>query len=122
MNYAEAVDDVAEFPFVATLPKREKSRVQRAFDILEEMRAAVEAHGVLVPCVLAAKIGGVSRQRVHELSEEGKLKRVEFDGHVYVTEASVVEWLKSERKSGRPVGFVKLNGAWQVAREYAAGK
>lgn len=95
---------VNEFPFVAELPKREKSRLQLFWDRFKEVQALVDRKGTIVPPVVAAELLGISRQRVHELMQGGRLERVEWRGQVFVTEHDLVEFASAERKSGRPFG------------------
>jgi len=96
---------VREFPFVATLPKRERSRIGRLWDHFTELSALADVHGMLLPPTLAADLAGVSKQRIQQLMDGGRLEAVEFNGRRYITENSFVEWAKSQRKSG-----VKLAG------------
>lgn len=91
-----------EMPFLADLPKREKSRLQAAWEIVEEIKRLSAEQGALVPPGLAATCLGVSHQRVWELCNLGTLQRVEIAGHGYVTEDSLLAFAKSERKAGRP--------------------
>lgn len=91
-----------EFPFVESLPKREKSKLRKLWDELETLRQTSAEKGPLLPVSFVASLSGVSKQRVHQLMESGQLERVEVNGHPFVTENSLVGWVKSERKSGRP--------------------
>lgn len=93
---------VCEFPFVEGLPVREKSRIGKAWDIVVHMREAQAQHGLLIPERLAARLAGVSWQRIEQLSKAERLKCVRIDGHPFITEDSLVAWLKSDRKTGRP--------------------
>lgn len=112
-----------EFPFVDRLPKREKNRVQRAWDVVERMRVAQSEHGLLLPFMLVAKLAGVSTQRVSQLTQSGSLRVVEIDGHPFITENSLVEWVKTERKAGRPPKVVSTpEDCWKVARELTTEK
>lgn len=95
---------VNEFPFVAELPKREKSRLQLFWDRFKEVQALVAEKGTIVPPVVAAELLGISRQRVHELMQDGRLERVEWRGQVFITEHDLVEFASAERKAGRPMG------------------
>lgn len=97
-------DAVLDFPFVAELPKREKSRLAKMWDAFNEMKELQKRHGSLVPVQVCAALGGVSNQRICQLADEGRLVRIEFHGHPYIAEDSFVEWASSERKSGRPLG------------------
>ena len=91
-----------EFPFVADMPKREKTRLAKVWDAFAAMRATIAEDGIPVAFKAAATLLEVSPQRVDELCQSGRLKRVEFGGHRYVTEKSLVEFARSERKAGRP--------------------
>jgi len=92
----------AEFPFVEQFPKREQNKLERLWEGFENMKAVVEKHGLLVPPQLAADLLGVSRQRVHQLMEQGRMKRVEVLGQVFITEDDLHAFARSERKNGRP--------------------
>jgi hypothetical protein len=91
-----------EFPFVESLPKREKSRVLKTLDLLVEFSDLQKKHGTLLPAPLAWGVLGVSRQRLYELLAEGRLKGIQHHGQWYIPEAEFVEFCKLERKSGRP--------------------
>lgn len=91
-----------QFPFVSELPKREKRKVENVWDRLAQMREAVDAHGMLIPPVMVASLLNVSRQRVHQFTQDGRLKMVQVNGQPMITEDSVVELAKAERKAGRP--------------------
>lgn len=92
-----------EFPFMAdpAFTKREKSRLARLWEHFQEVKAAVAQHGVLMPQTYAADLLGVTKQRVFTLVEQGRLTTVMIGGRRYVTEASMMEFAKSERASGR---------------------
>ncbi len=112
---------ICECPFVEGLPKREKSKLARAWELVATVNAVAKAEGYPYPLMLAAKCLGVSRTRIDELVGEGRLKRVEIDGHVFITENSLVEFAKRERKNGRPVAaeIAVDKGAkavWQMSR------
>lgn len=112
-----------EFPFVKDLPKREKTKLAKLMDTFNEARALVETRGMLVPLAFASKIVGVSRQRIDELCGAGKLERVYLGEQPFVTEASLIEWARSERKTGRPVKTPEgIREIWKAARESAQGK
>lgn len=92
-----------EFPFVGSLPRAEKSRLAKLWDHFQDVRAAAAVHGVLLPQHYAATLLGVSKQRVNFLVKEGRLESVDLGGHPYVTEKSMLDYAKAERKVGRPV-------------------
>jgi hypothetical protein len=69
---------------------------------LEEMSAVmVEERGLLNP-PQAAILLEVSRERVYELMELGKLKRYEFTGRIYLSFAEVQKRREEDIKAGRP--------------------
>lgn len=98
------VDNVAtsEFPFVQELPKRERSKLATLWDLLLESRAAVQEHGTPIPVGFAADLLGVSKQRVSELLDQGKLTSVMLHDRRFVGENSLIAWAKAERIVGRP--------------------
>jgi len=91
-----------EFPFVAALPKREKSKLARVWDTFKEIQDITAEKGSLVPATFAAKLLDISPQRVSELLNQGTLERVKVGNCLFATERSIVELAKSERKAGRP--------------------
>jgi hypothetical protein len=94
---------MSEFPFVEALPKREKSKLVKAWELLGHLREATEREGALVPVMLGAKCLDLSRTRIDSICADGRLRRVEVDGHIFITESSIVEFAKTERKNGRPL-------------------
>lgn len=98
------VDNVAtlDFPFVQELPKREKSKLANLWEALKEANAATREHGALVPTGFAAELLGVSRTRVDQLLEAGKLTAVVVHKTRFVSENSLVAWAKAEHITGRP--------------------
>jgi hypothetical protein len=95
---------VSEFPFVAEMPKREKSKLVKVWEHFRELSALADKEGMLIPMSYAAVVLDVCRQRVYQLAETGQLKVIEVNGHSFVTEKSVIEFAESERKAGRPAG------------------
>lgn len=91
-----------DFPFVGELPKRERSKVETLWDRFHRLKAITDEKGMLLPPLFCAKLLGVSRQRIYVLLDEGRLERIDIDGHTFVTEASFIEWCRAEHKSGRP--------------------
>jgi len=99
-----------EFPFVEALPKREKSKLRKLWDELEAMRQMSAERGQLLPPSFAAELVGVSRQRIYELMDKGILERVFVNRRPFLTEASLREWLTTERRVGRPPNTAKTAG------------
>lgn len=95
---------VNEFPFVAELPKREKSKLAQLWERFQEIQAITERKGTIVPPIVAAELLGVSKQRVWQLMEDGRLERVMWRNQVFVTEKDLLAFAESERKTGRPCG------------------
>lgn len=89
----------AEFPFVESLPKRERKSVVKLWQQYENLQSE---HGQLLPPHLAAAMLNVSRARVSQMCEAKILDRVYFDGHAMVTAASVKARAAAERAVGRP--------------------
>lgn len=104
---------ITEFPFVAEMPKRDRSKFVKVWDHFQELGEIAKREGMLVPQTYAAKILGVSKQRVWQFVEEGRLRSVEVNGVRFVGEKSLIEFCKMERKSGRPV---------QAGRDLEAGE
>lgn len=93
---------ILEMPFVAELPKREKSKLHKLWDAFFDLREIVAKTGILVPQAAAARLLGVSPQRVGQLIGVGKLDTHVWNGSPWVTENSLIAFAESERKSGRP--------------------
>jgi len=99
MTEAAALD----FPFVQDLPKREKSKLRQWWDEFSEYLELNKAEGGLVPISTAAKALKVSRTRIDQLVEKGELRRVDFDGHLFISVRSIKERAEAERSlGGRP--------------------
>jgi len=115
---ARAVEQIAEFPFVEAMPKREKSRLARVWEQFQLVREAVRIHGALIPQSYAKTLLDLSKQRVHQLVNEGKLTSIDLGGVRYVTEKSILAWAEAEHKTGRPVKVPStktiLKGAWET--------
>lgn len=118
MFEAQALD----FPFVATLPKTEKTRVVKLWDHFRELKHIVAEKGMIIPQHLAAELLGVSKQRVNELVDAGRFEVVMVGGVRYVTEDSVVRFAKEERKAGRPFKVPRTaREMWKASRAAAPG-
>lgn len=91
-----------EFPWMQDLPKREKSKVAKAVDLVKEFTDLQRKHGALVPASMVATVLNVTRARVLQFIEEGRLPAVMFRGSWYVGEDDLRAFGKLERKVGRP--------------------
>lgn len=94
---------ISEFPFVEALPKREKSKLAKAWDLFKEIKAVSATEGVLLPVNLTCRLLDLSRTRIDELCTDGRLRRIKIAEHVYITENSILEHARDERKNGRPL-------------------
>ena len=101
--------DASEFPFVASLPKREKSRRMQMMEVLGILEERTKERGPVIPQTLAAELLGVSRQRVGQLMEEGRIESFLLNGTRFVFLKSFFEFCREERSPGRPrkVGALK---------------
>jgi hypothetical protein len=98
------VTELADFPFVADLPKREKSKVAKALDAMAELETITAERGPLIPQAVAAKIVGVSGTRIGQLLDAGAMDFHTVNGDRYIFVRSFREFAKRERKTGRPPG------------------
>lgn len=113
----------AEFGFVASLPKRERSKLGKMIDRYREFKALANGR-MLLPLPAAAALCSVSRQRLLQLVESGRLEMVAFEGHNYIPEDSLFAWANGDRKPGRPAysGDLTLKEAFGAAKELAGKK
>lgn len=111
-----------DFPFVEELPKREKSRFARMWELVQEMSDKQREVGEMVPASLVAKVLRCSRQNVFSLAERGTLEAYRFDGHLFITRRSLVAYAEAERQVGRPLKDMNYREVWRAAWEHARGK
>lgn len=113
--------EALEFPFTAAMPKPEKSKLAKCWALLQRMNEISKTEGDLVPLMLGAKCLGLSRSRIDQLVADGRLRRYTIDNHVFLTENSIVEFAKLERKEGRPLKVPETFGqAVALAKEHVA--
>jgi hypothetical protein len=94
--------DATEFPFVEQLPKREVKKVCGVWDLIKSYRDNYATDGILLPVSISAQALNVSKQRVHQLVETGRLKIRYINGSAFITENSLLECAETARKIGRP--------------------
>jgi excisionase family DNA binding protein len=70
--------------------------------VLRELAEVFDKHGPVVPQHMVAKLLGVSRQRVGNLVDEGRIAVVRLGGHQFVPYEALRYFLADERKNGRP--------------------
>jgi hypothetical protein len=95
--------ETLEMPFMLTLPKRERSKVRQVWDMLSDMCELQREAGPVLPIGIVADALGLTNQRVRDIIRDGRLRTVFMDGRHYVTEASLKDFARVERKSGRPL-------------------
>ncbi len=95
-------DATLEMPFVASLPKREAKQVRTLWEQIGELKIILTDERELLPMSVVHTLAGVSRQRVSELVKAGRLERVDVGPLSFVTKASVMPYVESQRKAGRP--------------------
>lgn len=108
----------AEFPFVAEMPKREKSKYAQFKERFAAYKAFIDENGSVVPVAVAGKLAGVCGQRIRDLIEEDRIKSCKFEGHIYVTEDTLLDYMATERKAGRPSKYaqeLEKKGAFRAA-------
>jgi hypothetical protein len=95
--------EIKEFPFVGSLPKKEKSKLVCLWESVTLFKDMIDQNGPPVSYALAAKLLGLSRQRVAQIVASGRLKIITSpDGKSVITGNSLVEFARQERKEGRP--------------------
>lgn len=108
-----------EFSFVEAMPKREKSRLVKCWEFAKEIARISETEGDLLPVSFACKLLDVSRSRIDQFVTDGRLKRFDVDGHVFISSNSIVECAKIERKHGRPFKVPTAKEVWKASIETA---
>src|ERR1017187_3646905 len=96
--------------------ERPKNRQGVIADIKEFMRI-IKLHGGLVPLSAVGTILGVSRQRVHQLADEGTFAVYEFYGMKWLLESEVISFGKPKRAAGENQYEPSKKQMWKDARE-----
>jgi hypothetical protein len=99
----KAAEASARPSFIERLTKVQQERLRTVWQRWEEAKIIMRTKGALIPTGFAARLANVSRQRINQIVEDGRLERVEIDGHFFITEKSFDAWVASERKAGRRV-------------------
>jgi hypothetical protein len=96
----EAVQDTLfPMPPAMLIDGKGMTAVQRWKLYLEQS----EVQGGLIPQAIVPDVLGLSRQRMYDLIEDGRLKVLQLFGLRFITGPSFEAFVLSERKSGRPV-------------------
>jgi hypothetical protein len=96
----DALAIAGEFPFVASLPKREKTKRMKLLEVIDALEAVQVEKGPVIPQSLAAEILGVSRARICQLVDEGRLESFDLNGTRFVFAKSFLEFCKEDRPTG----------------------
>jgi hypothetical protein len=75
----------------------------RRNSVLREWKDALDKHGPLLPRASVCFVVDLSRQRIKQLIDEGKLPVVVVHNREYMPIAVLEMFLADERKGGRPV-------------------
>jgi len=108
-----------EFPFVQSMPIRQKSKLARLWDHLATVKRVTDEKGPIVPQHLVSELLNLSKQRIAQILDDGRLEAVEVNGVRYVTVKSVEVFAQMERKTGRPVKDPGKKATWSSALQSA---
>jgi hypothetical protein len=89
-------------------------------DVKEFMRI-IKLHGGLVPMSSVGTILGVSRQRVHQLADEGTFSVFEFYGMKWLLEKEVISFAKLKRAAGENQHEPSKKQMWKESLEFGKG-
>ena len=84
---------------------------------IREFTKLTKLHGGLVPMSVVATILGVSRQRVHQLVDEGTFKHWTFYGMKWLSPEEVVSFAKLNRPKGENQYSPSTKQMWKESRE-----
>ena len=84
---------------------------------VQEFTKLTKLHGGLVPMSAVATILGVSRQRVHQLVDEGTFKHWTFYGMKWLSQEEVVSFAKLNRPKGENQYSPSTKQLWKESRE-----
>lgn len=84
---------------------------------VREFAKLTKLHGGLVPMSVVATILGVSRQRVHQLVDEGTFKHWTFYGMKWLSQEEVVSFAKLNRPKGENQYSPSTKQIWKESRE-----
>jgi hypothetical protein len=124
-NMDIVTDGTLEFPWVRDMPKRERRQVQSVWDKIDEL-VQVQRDTPIVNQHIVACALRVSRQRVWQLLDEGKLEEVDFHGARFVTIRSLRAYAETTRKTGgrlprcKPSLSQQMKAAWKAGAEIGA--
>ena len=106
-------------PSTLTTPNRiERPQTKGGvFADIKEFVRIIKLRGGLVPMSAVGTILGISRQRVHQLADEGTFSVYEFYGMKWLLEEEVVAFGKLKRAAGENQHEPSKKQMWKEARE-----
>lgn len=86
-------------------------------DDVKEFMRLTKHHGGMLPVSACAIVLGVSRQRVHQLVDEGTFSVYEFYGMKWLLEKEVVPFARLNRRAGENQFRTTAKEMWKVGHE-----
>jgi hypothetical protein len=105
--------DNASAAITVDLPQRKVKK--GVLDVFRNLRAITSREGGLLPFASAATVLGVSKQRVHDLVNEGTLHPIDLLGKKWLSANELESFVKLERQSGRPWNEPSIKEQWRAA-------
>ena len=100
----------SEFAFVQAMPKPKESRWSHYLKEVAALKAAQEKHGLMIPASLVHTVLDISRQRVHQLMDSGKIPYYLIGKQRYVPEEALVAHIKQMEGKGYHYNLPKSTG------------
>jgi hypothetical protein len=91
--------------------------IRGMLDDVREFAKLTKLHGGLVPMSAVATILGVSRQRVHQLVDEGTFTHWTFYGMKWLSQEEVISFAKLNRPKGENQYTPSVKRMWKESRE-----
>ena len=86
-------------------------------DDVKELMRLTKLHGGMLPISACAIVLGVSRQRVHQLVDEGTFSVHEFYGMKWLLEKEVVPFARLNRHAGENQFKLSAKQMWKVSHD-----
>jgi hypothetical protein len=102
---------------IAAQEKRSKGLFRFLNDWREFSRIS-KLHGGLVPVSVVPTILGITRQRVHQLVEEGTFSHWTFYGKKWLSQEDVVSFAKLKRQAGENQFKPGAKELWKASHEH----
>jgi hypothetical protein len=94
-------------------------KLKLLLEMIRNFRELNNRDGGLVPFSMAARLMGVSKQRVNALVAEGTFKPVEVAGKKWLSANQIEEFIKLKREPGRPWKKPSAKELWKMSHESA---